>query len=490
MDISSPVSGRKSYTYIVSDSTGAETGPLNLEQILALVRSGQVSGATWVKRDDQEHWGTAADFSELRTKDTALSPNEAASGSISSVNKLDPLAAEMEQSEFAKPIRNGGNWFFWVAALSLINTIAVATGNDWGFALGLQLTYFIGLTSDLWGTHGNAIALVGNLLLVGGFIWFGIAGYGRKFVPYFLGVFIYAGDTILSLLSLHVLTIGIHGWALYCMVKGLTAFMKTGQRKWPSTLLSGAALTAVVVVGAIVLAGASGVKQALAAKEDSGEQTNDVAEVTAPELYVHDAEFDGYSPLTNGLSVLVKLPSGKVVAVMDTISLASAKKDGKELAAADLKTALKQWTLMQDHDHGKKVEVEGPLSTKITSGDDSREGIMALNLKLPSSAQEAVTPLQLRTNPPVENEVVYLLTPIWTGDVYEYDRRQGVLSPEQAKGFVGVTLGEWVDDNLLEGAIVLDKEGKLVGLVPRMNLNRKGKLPSVTAMSVEHLKEL
>jgi hypothetical protein len=490
MDIPSLMSGRNSHTYIVSDSTGAETGPLNLEQILALVRSGQVTGATWVKRNDQEHWGTAADFPELKTKDTALSPNEAASGAISHGAKVDPLAAEMEQSEYAKPIRNGGNWFFWVAALSLINTIAVATGNDWGFALGLQLTYFIGLTSDLWGAHGNAIALAGNLLLVGGFIWFGIAGYSRKFAPYFLGVFIYAGDTILSLLSLHVLTIGIHAWALYCMVKGLSAFMKTGQRKWPSTLLSGAALTAVVVVGAIVLAGASGVKQALASKQEDGKQTVDVAAVMEPDLYVHNAEFDGYSPLTNGLSVLVKLPSGKVVAVMDTLSLASTNKDGKELAAADMKTALKQWTMVMDHDHNKKVEIAGPLSTNITSGADSGAGIMALNLKTPPTAKESVAPLQLRTNPPVENEVVYLLTPIWTGDVYEYDRRQGVLGPEQAKGFVGVTLGEWVDDTLLEGAIVLDKEGKLVGLVPRMNLDRKGKLPSVTAMSVEHLKEL
>jgi len=490
MDISSSVSGRKSYTYIVSDSTGAETDPLNLEQILALVRSGQVTGATWVKRNDQEHWGTAADFPELKTTDSALSPNEAASSSARSGDKVDPLAVEMEQAEYAKPIRNGGNWFFWVAALSLINTIAVATGNDWGFALGLQLTYFIGLTSDLWGAHGNSIALVGNLLLVGGFIWFGIAGYSRKYLPYFLGVFIYAGDTILSLLSLHVLTIGIHVWALYSMVKGLTAFMKTGERKWPPMLLKGAALTALVVGGAIVLAGTSGVKQALASKQDDGKQTEDVADMVAPDLYVHNAEFDGYSPFTNGLSVLVKLPSGKVVAIMDTLSLMSAKKDGKELVVADLQATLKQWTMVQDHNHGKKVEVAGPLSTKITSGVDSGAGIMALNLKAPPAAKESVPPLQLRINPPVENEMVYLLTPIWTGDIYEYDRRQGMLGPLQPKGFVGVTLGEWVDDTLLEGAIVLDKEGKLVGLVPRTNLDRKGKLPSVTAMSVDHLKEL
>jgi hypothetical protein len=50
------MAGGKKHTYIVGDSTGAETDPMTLEEMLPFVKNGQVTGATFVKRDDQEHW--------------------------------------------------------------------------------------------------------------------------------------------------------------------------------------------------------------------------------------------------------------------------------------------------------------------------------------------------------------------------------------------------------------------------------------------------
>jgi len=478
-----PMLGRKQtskYTYIVGDATGAETDPMSLEEALQHVKGGEITGATFVKRSDQEHWGTAADYPELGTKDTALSPMEKASGGTMQTEKVDPLAAEMELAAFAKPIRNGGNWFFWVAALTLINTIAVTMGSEWGFALGLQLTYFIGLTADIWGAYGKWIALTGNVLLVAAFIWFGIAGYSRQYVPYFIGVFLYAGDCILSLFSFHIFTIVLHFVALYYMGSGLKAFMDAGERKWLPALLKGAMVTAMVAGGGIALAGVMVAKQAFAGLDD----------VVEPDVYVHNAEFDGYSPLTNGFSMLVKLPSGKVVAVTDTLSLMSAKKDGKSLVSREVAATFKKWIIELDYDRDTKLEVAGLLTTNITAGIDFGAGIMALTLKTAPDFEELEDPLEIRTEPPVEGEELLLLIPSWADGIYEFDYYKATFGSLHPKGLVGVQLSEWVDDNLLEGSIVLDKAGKLVGLVPKTNLDKKGKVPGIVAMSLDHLKDL
>jgi hypothetical protein len=245
--------------------------------------------------------------------------------------------------------------------------------------------------------------------------------------------------------------------------------------------LKGAVVTAAVAVGGIALAGVMAVKQFA---------SSDLEGVIEPDVYVHNAEFDGYSPLTNGFSMLVKLPSGKVVAVTDTIDFMSVKKDGKQLPLADMSSVLKKWTIELDYDRDTRLEVEGLLSPKITSGPDFGVGIMALALKQSPDFKELENPLEIRTELPVENEEVFLLKPSRVDGAYEFESFKGVFGPLHPNGFVGVQLGEWVDNKLLEGAIVLDKSGKLVGIVPKTTLEKKGKLPGVAAMSVEHLKDM
>ncbi len=478
------MAGRKNYTYIVGDSTGAETDPMSFEETLKFVKDGQITGATFVKRSDQDHWGTAADYPELQTKDMALSPLEMASGGSSSTDKVDPLAAEMEQAAFAKPIRNGGNWFFWVAALSLINTIAVAMESDWGFALGLQLIYIVGEGAGMMGEHGRWYALAINLLLAGGFFWSGAAGYSRKYLPYFLGLSLYAGDCFLSLLTLNIFAIGLHFVALYYMGKGLLAFLQAEDRKLLPALLKGLPISVAVGVGGMVLAGVIFHNQSVPELDAL------VDGVLEPEVYVNNAEFEGYPPLTNGFSLLVKLPSGKVVALAETISLMGLEKDGQKLMPTDVKNTLKKWTIELDYDRATKLEIEGPLTDEITTGIDAGGGIMALTLKTEPDFDKLEDPIEIRTRGPVEGEEIYLLTPALEDGNYTFSYHKGVFGPLQLNGFVGIQFEVWTDTKGFEGAIALDKEGKLVGIVPKTRLEKKAKARGTIAMSVEHLKEL
>ena len=121
--------GTMELTYMVRGADGKEYGPVSLDQLGAWVREGRLPGQSAVRRSDMEHWAAAADFSELQplfgatatTATTATAPQSAA-------RPKDPAAAGQ--------LRSGASWFYWVAGLSLINTIAAFSGSSWTFIGG------------------------------------------------------------------------------------------------------------------------------------------------------------------------------------------------------------------------------------------------------------------------------------------------------------------------------------------------------------------
>ena len=38
---------------------------------------------------------------------------------------------------------SGANWFYWIAGLSVINSVIILAGGGWGFVVGLGITQFI-----------------------------------------------------------------------------------------------------------------------------------------------------------------------------------------------------------------------------------------------------------------------------------------------------------------------------------------------------------
>jgi hypothetical protein len=47
---------------------------------------------------------------------------------------------ERKTSELEGRMLGGANWFFWIAALSLVNSIISLYGGGWGFSIGLGFT--------------------------------------------------------------------------------------------------------------------------------------------------------------------------------------------------------------------------------------------------------------------------------------------------------------------------------------------------------------
>src|SRR4030042_360415 len=123
--------------------------------------------------------------------------------------------------------KSGANWFFWIAGLSLVNSLILLAGGQWNFVVGLGITQLIdsigvSLSADV-GVMGKAVAFACDVLVAGVFVGFGIfsrKGYRWAFIT---GMVLYALDGLLFILVKDFLSIGFHAFALYCIGLGLKA---------------------------------------------------------------------------------------------------------------------------------------------------------------------------------------------------------------------------------------------------------------------------
>jgi len=129
--------------------------------------------------------------------------------------------------------KNGAAWFYWIAGLSLINTVLVLTKSNLTFALGLVITMIPdNIAADV------AFKLDGNKAVLGGALAFDAAILGlfvlcgylsqRRILPVFaLGMVVYLLDGLLAFLLLgfsDFIGLAIHAYALWSMWGGFLAY--------------------------------------------------------------------------------------------------------------------------------------------------------------------------------------------------------------------------------------------------------------------------
>lgn len=128
---------------------------------------------------------------------------------------------------------SGARWFYWIAALSLVNSVSTLTGNEFGFVIGLSITQFIDsfaviLTKNAgeMAAAGKLIAFVLDVLVSGLFVLFGVFAHKGFKWAFILGMVCYAADGLLYILLGSWLAIAFHVLALYCMWRGLQSHEK------------------------------------------------------------------------------------------------------------------------------------------------------------------------------------------------------------------------------------------------------------------------
>src|ERR1044071_6443875 len=113
-------------TYKIIGADGKEYGPVALSELQKWVGEGRITGATQVSRSDQHSWSAAASFAELGLNVPA------APAPVAAVRAADAV--------LEKQLKGGGSWFYWIAGLSLVNSVLALSGSETRFILGLGIT--------------------------------------------------------------------------------------------------------------------------------------------------------------------------------------------------------------------------------------------------------------------------------------------------------------------------------------------------------------
>lgn len=120
-------------------------------------------------------------------------------------------------------LNNGATWFYWIAGLSLINTITYMMGSDSSFINGLGITQFVDIIAYELGGVVMYVGFAINILIAGMFILFGRVSKKGKNWAFITGIILYALDSIIFLLAKDWIGLGFHAFAIYGIYGGLKA---------------------------------------------------------------------------------------------------------------------------------------------------------------------------------------------------------------------------------------------------------------------------
>ncbi len=144
------------------------------------------------------------------------------------------IAAAMEALKAAG--NNGANWFFWIAGLSLVNTVIAHAGGESHFIVGLAITAIvdaiasgIGKTEPEAATTVMVIAIGFSVFVAVMSVVFGWLSRKRILWIFGIGMFLYLLDGLLYLLIGDYLSGAFHGYALFSMFTGFNAYRQLNK---------------------------------------------------------------------------------------------------------------------------------------------------------------------------------------------------------------------------------------------------------------------
>ena len=219
---------------------GAEKGPIAPDRMRALISTGTITGDTIVWCDGMTDWQAARD-SDLRASlpASALHPVPSApplspvapiaapdAGSAGASTARTPFTVSTTGEEVAlEEQRNkGAHWFYWIVGLTVINTIIMQTGMDWSFSLGATATVFADVAAHEIDTPtARMLALGFDVIVIAFYAMCGVMGSRGATWAFVLGLIFFALDSLLSLIGFQIISILIHGYALFCIFGGTMA---------------------------------------------------------------------------------------------------------------------------------------------------------------------------------------------------------------------------------------------------------------------------
>jgi hypothetical protein len=122
-------------------------------------------------------------------------------------------------------MHSGARWFYWIAGLSIVNSVVFWTGSTWGFAIGLGMTDAANAFGQVvvTGTAGIVIALFADAVIAGAFVGLGYMAQKGAQWAFIVGLVVYGLDALLMVWATDWLSVVFHGLALYFIYRGFRA---------------------------------------------------------------------------------------------------------------------------------------------------------------------------------------------------------------------------------------------------------------------------
>jgi hypothetical protein len=159
----------------------------------------------------------------------SFEPNPQPSQALATDGSL-AINREAAIAEITRRMKRGANNFYWIAALSVINSILSMTGSGTYFVIGLAVTLIAdGMTVGLSQSMPDAsmiikiIGLLLSILIAGIFALFGFfAGQGKRWA-FLVGMVLYGLDGLIMLAFADWIGVLFHGFFLWGLFGGWRA---------------------------------------------------------------------------------------------------------------------------------------------------------------------------------------------------------------------------------------------------------------------------
>ncbi len=143
-----------------------------------------------------------------------------------------------ETNQQIQAFQNGAKWFYWIAGLSLVNTLLSLFGAGIVFVIGLGITQLAdGIAAAAAQEYPNTsmifhtIAILFNASIAGIYVLFGYFALKMQSWAFIVGMILFSLDSLLSVLIQDWIGFGFHIFALIFIFKGYTAMknVRLGQ---------------------------------------------------------------------------------------------------------------------------------------------------------------------------------------------------------------------------------------------------------------------
>ena len=127
-----------------------------------------------------------------------------------------------------RTVQSSASWFWWVAGLSLINTVGAMLDSSYGMVLGLGITQFLDAIF-LYGADGESVqptlavrgihlALV--LAVAGVFVAIGVFAKRHSAMAFVVGMALYLADSLIYVVASDWIGVGFHAFVLFMLWGG------------------------------------------------------------------------------------------------------------------------------------------------------------------------------------------------------------------------------------------------------------------------------